>query len=107
MVARHGGVSPLVPIRRHAITPTRPALSCAPWSASCADDCRGRIEGGPDSIGYELMAEMLPLLSRLKVVTAAEIGLETLAPIGYGTRPWMTVAASCSRSRPAVGSPAL
>jgi SAM-dependent methyltransferase len=43
----------------------------------------GRIEGGLDSIGYELMAAnirtMLPLLSRLEVVTAAEVGLETLA----------------------------
>jgi ubiquinone/menaquinone biosynthesis C-methylase UbiE len=42
-----------------------------------------RIEGGPTSIGYELMAAnirtMLPLLSRLEVVTAAEVGLETLA----------------------------
>ncbi len=42
-----------------------------------------KIEGGRDSIGYELMAgnirTMLPLLSRLKVVTAAEVALETLA----------------------------
>jgi ubiquinone/menaquinone biosynthesis C-methylase UbiE len=42
-----------------------------------------KIEGGLDSIGYELMAgnirTMLPLLSRLKVVTASEVGLETLA----------------------------
>jgi len=43
----------------------------------------GRIEGGPDSIGYELMAAnlrtMLPMLVRHKVVTPAEVGLETLA----------------------------
>ena len=42
-----------------------------------------RIEGGFNSSGYELMAAnirtMLPLLSRLKVVTSAEVGLETLA----------------------------
>jgi SAM-dependent methyltransferase len=42
-----------------------------------------RIEGGPNSTGYELMAAnvrtMLPLLLRLKVVTSAEVGLETLA----------------------------
>jgi ubiquinone/menaquinone biosynthesis C-methylase UbiE len=43
----------------------------------------GRIEGGPDSKGYELMAEnvrtMLPMLVRHKVVTAAEVDLATLA----------------------------
>jgi ubiquinone/menaquinone biosynthesis C-methylase UbiE len=43
----------------------------------------GRIEGGPDSIGYELMAAnlrtMLPMLLRQQVVTAAEVDVETLA----------------------------
>jgi SAM-dependent methyltransferase len=42
-----------------------------------------RIEGGLDFPGYDLMAAnirtMLPLLVRLKVVTAAEVGLDTLA----------------------------
>jgi SAM-dependent methyltransferase len=42
-----------------------------------------RIEGGLDSNGYELMAAnirtMLPMLVRLKVVTAEEVGLDTLA----------------------------
>jgi SAM-dependent methyltransferase len=42
-----------------------------------------RIEGGFDSSGYDLMAAnirtMLPMLVRLKVVTAAEVGLDTLA----------------------------
>jgi ubiquinone/menaquinone biosynthesis C-methylase UbiE len=42
-----------------------------------------RIEGGFDSTGYDLMAAnirtMLPMLVRLKVVTAAEVGLDTLA----------------------------
>jgi SAM-dependent methyltransferase len=43
----------------------------------------GRVEGGPDSPGYELMAAnirtMLPMLERLKAVKAEEVGLETLA----------------------------
>ena len=42
-----------------------------------------RIEGGFDSTGYDLMAAnirtMLPMLVRLKAVTAAEVGLDTLA----------------------------
>jgi SAM-dependent methyltransferase len=42
-----------------------------------------RIEGGPDSTGYELMASnirtMLPMLLRLNVVTAADVDLNTLA----------------------------
>ena len=42
-----------------------------------------RIEGGFDSPGYDLMAAnirtMLPMLVRLKAVTAAEVGLDTLA----------------------------
>jgi SAM-dependent methyltransferase len=42
-----------------------------------------RIEGGPDSTGYELMASnirtMLPMLVRLNVVTAADVDLNTLA----------------------------
>jgi SAM-dependent methyltransferase len=42
-----------------------------------------RIEGGFDSTGYDLMAAnirtMLPVLVRLKAVTAAEVGLDTLA----------------------------
>jgi ubiquinone/menaquinone biosynthesis C-methylase UbiE len=43
----------------------------------------GRLEAGPDSPGYELMAAnirtMLPMLLRLNAVTAAEVGIETLA----------------------------
>jgi hypothetical protein len=43
----------------------------------------GRIEGGPDSPGYALMAAnvrtMLPMLLRSNLVSAAEVGLETLA----------------------------
>jgi Methyltransferase domain len=43
----------------------------------------GRIEGGLDSTGYELMAAnirtMLPMLVRLNAVSAAEVGLQTLA----------------------------
>jgi hypothetical protein len=42
-----------------------------------------RIEGAPDSTAYELMAAnirtMFPILERLNVVTAAEVGLDTLA----------------------------
>jgi ubiquinone/menaquinone biosynthesis C-methylase UbiE len=43
----------------------------------------GRLEGGPHSPGYALMAAnvrtMLPMLLQQKVVSAAEVGLETLA----------------------------
>jgi ubiquinone/menaquinone biosynthesis C-methylase UbiE len=43
----------------------------------------GRIEGGPDTAGYQLMAAnvrtMLPELLRQKIVTAAEVDIETLA----------------------------
>jgi SAM-dependent methyltransferase len=43
----------------------------------------GRVEGGPDSPGYDLMAAnlrtMLPMLERHKVTTAAEVDLATLA----------------------------
>jgi SAM-dependent methyltransferase len=43
----------------------------------------GRFEGGPRSPGYALMAAnlrtMLPMLLHSKVVSAAEVGLETLA----------------------------
>jgi hypothetical protein len=42
-----------------------------------------RVEGGPDSPGYDLMAAnlrtMLPMLERHKVTTAAEVDLATLA----------------------------
>jgi SAM-dependent methyltransferase len=43
----------------------------------------GRVEGGPDSPGYELMAAnirtMLPMLLHLKAVSTAEVSLDTLA----------------------------
>ena len=43
----------------------------------------GRLEGGPDSPGYALMAAnvrtMLPMLLRLNAVSEAEVGLDTLA----------------------------
>jgi len=43
----------------------------------------GRLEGGPDSPGYALMAAnvraMLPMLLRLNAASEAEVGLETLA----------------------------
>jgi SAM-dependent methyltransferase len=43
----------------------------------------GRLEGGPDSAGYALMAAnvraMLPMLVRLNAAREAEVGLETLA----------------------------
>ena len=43
----------------------------------------GRIEGGPESIGYELMAAnvrtMLPMLVHHNVVTEAQVDLDTLA----------------------------
>jgi SAM-dependent methyltransferase len=56
----------------------------------------GRVEGGPDSVGYELMAgnirTMLPMLLSRNVVTEAEVGLDTL-PSGCGARPSTAAAA--------------
>src|SRR5262245_50426438 len=42
-----------------------------------------RVEGGPDSAGYEqvaaILAHLVPILERSGMATAAEIGIETLA----------------------------